>query len=218
MRGEEGGARRLLGQRVGGGVHEADEFILLHREMMLGRCDPLGPVALFDRDRSFCVPQRPGVEAHPLRDTAAAGAAMAQMQQDRVALLPRQDPYGPFHAAVADAQPHHILILQSPFARQGGADMNGVAPGDLGHRLGQFLQPGIGRVSPVPDAGVRTDDDGKAVRVRSGEGRLGPFAAVRWDRDRRRARRRISDPPIDQCGAPACVIQVPGRPDDGAPH
>ena len=49
--------------------------------------------------------------------------------------------------------------------RHFGTDLHGVVPGELGHRLGKFLQPAVVGELSIPDGGVAADVELDGVGV-----------------------------------------------------
>src|SRR5690349_3193058 len=69
--------------------------------------------------------------------------AVAEAQRDAALVVPRHHPHWPVYRASALLDPDLIAVVQLAVCSQPGADQDDVAPGDLGKRLRQLLQPGI---------------------------------------------------------------------------
>ncbi len=124
-----------------------------------------------------------GVVADAVGDAARHHPAVAQGQRHRVRRLAGRDPGGALHVAPADADGEHVARGDALARRQGGRHVHRVLPHQLGERLGQLLQPGVGRRRPVPHAGVRPEQHGE--RPVRGGGRVRPGRGRRRRRSRR---------------------------------
>ena len=59
----------------------------------------------------------------------------------------------------------HVFDFDLQPLRHLGTDEHGVVPGELGHRLGQFLQPAVVGELSVVDGGIAADVELDGVRV-----------------------------------------------------
>src|SRR4029453_7117407 len=103
---------------------------------------------------------------------------------------------------------HHLLVSEPETLGERRAEQGGVIPGELGHGLGQLLQPAVIGEAPIPQRRVRLKEEfelrqGSAVLFRAragyglhlhlagGEGRIRnnpimegcapePFEVLRW--------------------------------------
>ena len=66
---------------------------------------------------------------------------------------------GALQRAALVGQLQHVAGLHAEAVRGGGAQDRGVVPGELGDRLGQFLQPAVIGEAAVVDRGVGAEDD-----------------------------------------------------------
>ena len=94
-----------------------------------------------------------------VRDMACLAPPVAEEDGGRIVGVPGQDEDRSLDRAAAVAQLHHVVCLQVEAFGRGRAEQHRVIPGQLGQRLGQLLQPGVIGKSPIPDAGVRPEDD-----------------------------------------------------------
>ena len=90
---------------------------------------------------------------------ARPAPSVTQVQGDGIIGVARHNPDGRFHRLPVRAQLHHIAVghAQLPGAR--GTDQRGVVPGQLGERLGQFLQPAIVGETAIPNGGIGAQDN-----------------------------------------------------------
>ena len=78
-----------------------------------------------------------------------------QGQRQHTVVLTRLNEHGPYDADSSGGDTHHVTVFQAFFLGQGRRDANVIIPGDLGHRVGQFLQPGVVGVTTVGHADLR---------------------------------------------------------------
>ena len=95
-----------------------------------------------------------GVEASARTHMPRAAPSVTQVQSEGIVGLAWRNPDGRFHRLPVPAQFHHIAVVHPQLPGARGADQRGVVPGQLGERLGQFLQPAIVRETAIPDGGI----------------------------------------------------------------
>ena len=172
-------------------ILRADQVVASPMARSFGRAEPRrGPPA-----------QQVGVEAGAVADAPGAGAAVADVDGDRVGGVAWGDPHRhPQHAAfVPDLDQVAVLDLE----RLGRVrrDQRGVVPGQLGHRLGHFLQPAVVGEAAVVDGGVAAEVDlGAGHRRRRRRQRRGQVAG---QRHRLRRERGAGNEAVVQPAAPA---------------
>src|SRR5262249_3727694 len=134
----------------------ADDLAAMHQMMQLAAGEAMKAASAGERGARVAVqglggPQRVGVEADGRADAAPPGPATAEIEGGRVVSVTGRDPERPLEAPAAQLQLGDFLVGLLGMARAreteadcgGWADEDGVVPGELGERLGQFLKPAV---------------------------------------------------------------------------
>src|SRR6185312_11585418 len=105
----------------------------------------------------------------PSASTCAARplAAIAQEYSDGVVRMPGLYPDGQIHLRAIYSHANHVALLHAYALRHRRANPYAIVPGDLAHRLGELLQPGIVGKTAVVDRRVVTEVDLNGFCVRS---------------------------------------------------
>ena len=114
-----------------------------------------------------CADDKPGVcagangvsvETETARDGAALCAAVSEVEGEGVVGVAGRDEGGEVDFA-RGGYAEHVAVGDAQAPGGGRTDKGGVVPGELGERLGQFLEEGVVRVGAVPDVGVGFEDE-----------------------------------------------------------
>ena len=171
------GLRRQVGER-----ELANQVAALHRVVFLGRGQARPATGRRDLQaggdiRRLGGTQGIGVVANVLADVAACGPAVAESHADRVIGLAGEQHGRNFQAPAVKLQADHVAIDHAQLAGRLRAQQRGVAPGELGDRVRELLEPAVVGVAAVIDLGVALKDQ---LQVRALDGAAGPDpAAVR---------------------------------------
>ena len=98
--------------------------------------------------------QRIGIEALRGSDSAGAAAAVTEEYRDRIVRMARLNPYRAGNFLSVQLKLDDVFRFDLHPLRHFGADEHGVVPGELGHRLGQLLQPAVVGELAVVDGGI----------------------------------------------------------------
>src|SRR5580704_9844422 len=101
--------------------------------------------------------ERVSVESLGGADAAGALAAVAEKNGDRVVGMAGLNPDGAGDFFAVQFKLDHVFRGNLQPVGHLGADQDRVVPGELGHRLGQFLQPAVVGKLSVVDGGVAAD-------------------------------------------------------------
>ncbi len=124
------------------------------------------------------VEERVGVHPDP-RGHAPSGTPVAEGEGEDPFRLPGLEDHGDREPTSAHLQDRRVAVAQPELFRIGHGDGDGVAPGDLRHRVGQLLEPAVVGVAAVVDRRGWSQDE--FVALGGGRGRC----AFRCRRDRR---------------------------------
>ena len=141
----------------------ADHLTALHREVFLGASQRHAPTGPRDLQAHGDIGGRGGskdvgIGPHVLADPAARRSAVAQRQADRVIRLAGKQHGGDFQAPAVKLEPDHVAVGQTQLPGRCRAHQRGVAPRELGDRVGELLEPAVVGVPAVIELGVAIED------------------------------------------------------------
>ncbi|WP_293261834.1 hypothetical protein [Nannocystis sp.] len=198
-----------------GGVDGGVERAVVLRRVDQAAAAELDDIGAADKPGVAGGLQAVGVDARAVGDGAEVAAAVAEGERDGVVGLAGGDPHRGDQVAAADGDAEQVAVLDAELAGGGDADVGGVVPRQLGHRVRGLLQPAVVGVAAVGQLGVEVEVDLElaGVRLDLGEGadEAGDVAGARGDAGPRDA----LDHAVVQPAAPHAVGVH--RPEDGAP-
>ena len=148
----------------------ADDRTPFHRVVVLGLRQRVGAAGRAERAAgeigSFRCAQQVGVAPGTVAlcvggagDPAGEVAAVTEVERHRVVRLSRHLPDGQLEFPPAGGHRDEVLVLETQRPGGGGTDQGGVVPGQLGHRVRQFLEPAVvGEATVVNRRGTPEDD------------------------------------------------------------
>ena len=134
-------------------------------------------------------------------DASGALASVAEGDGDGVVGVSGLNPDGAGDFLAVQFEFDHVFGGDVETLRHRGTDLDGVIPGELVHRLGEFLQPAVVGELSVVDGGVAADVELDGVGVNRGK-RRDPRRRILYSRETLRRKCRAFDPPIVQGLAP----------------
>src|SRR5580698_9936924 len=98
-----------------------------------------------------------GVEALGGTDAASVGASVAERDGDGVVGMPGLNPDSALSFLPVEFEFDYVIHGEVEALGHLGADLDGIVPGELRHRLGEFLEPAVVGELSVVDGGVAAD-------------------------------------------------------------
>src|SRR5580658_6460944 len=98
-----------------------------------------------------------GVEALRGTDAASMGASVAEGDGDGVVGMPGLNPDSALSFLPVEFEFDYVIHGEVKTLGHLGADLDGIVPGELRHRLGEFLEPAVVGELSVVDGGVAAD-------------------------------------------------------------
>ncbi len=127
--------------------------------------DRHAPLAFHLAHRAGRVERRPGVanqvgvESRARTHAAGKLAAVAEVHRDRIVGMARRNNHRRLHLAVAHGDLDDVVFFQAQLGQRRAGNDRRVVPAQVGHRLGQLLQPAHVRPAAVVDIRIGPEDD-----------------------------------------------------------
>jgi hypothetical protein len=154
-------------------VHFPDYISSLGNHPMFLGCHECGPASsFFESDLSEDVPslrraEREDVGAATARNVGYTDfPTLAQVQGDRVVCLSRQYEDRDFQLVEIMLETNDIPCSQAEVLGCLRTDQSGVVPHQFGNRIGQFLKPGVVKITAIVEGIVRMESDFQGVPLR----------------------------------------------------